>query len=45
MKRLLWLDIAKGLAILWIVYFHFIRTYLDHRPVPPDNWNGFSRVR
>ena len=41
MKRLLWLDIAKGLAILWIVYFHFIHTYLDHRPVPPDNWNGF----
>ena len=41
MKRLLWLDIAKGLAILWIVYFHFIRTYLDQRPVPPDNWNGF----
>ena len=40
-KRLLWLDIAKGLAMLWIVYFHFIGTYLDHRPVPPDNWNGF----
>ena len=41
MKRLLWLDIAKGLAILWVVYFHFLATYLDHRPTPPDNWNGF----
>jgi peptidoglycan/LPS O-acetylase OafA/YrhL len=41
MKRLVWLDIAKGLAILWVVYFHFLATYLDHRPVPPDNWNGF----
>ena len=41
MKRLLWLDIAKGLAILWVVYFHFLGTYLDHRPTPPDNWNGF----
>jgi peptidoglycan/LPS O-acetylase OafA/YrhL len=40
MKRLVWLDIAKGLAILWVVYFHFLATYLDHRPVPPDNWNG-----
>lgn len=27
MKRLLWLDIAKGLAILWVVYFHFFQTY------------------
>ena len=40
MKRLVWLDIAKGLAILWVVYFHLLATYLDHRPVPPDNWNG-----
>src|SRR4029077_1275740 len=27
MKRLVWLDIAKGLAILWVVYFHFFKTY------------------
>ena len=27
MKRLLWLDLAKGLAILWVVYFHFFQTY------------------
>ena len=27
MKRLLWLDIAKGIAILWVVYFHFFQTY------------------
>jgi peptidoglycan/LPS O-acetylase OafA/YrhL len=40
MKRLLWLDVAKGLCILWIVYFHFINTYLDHRPMPPDDWGG-----
>ncbi|HEY5707068.1 MAG TPA: acyltransferase, partial [Terrimicrobiaceae bacterium] len=33
MKRLLWLDIAKGLAILWVVYFHFFLTY---RPGPPS---------
>ena len=28
-KRLLWLDAAKGLAILWVVYFHFFNTYFD----------------
>ncbi len=39
-QRFLWLDSAKGLAILWIVYFHFIGTYLDHRPMPSDDWNG-----
>jgi peptidoglycan/LPS O-acetylase OafA/YrhL len=27
MKRLLWLDVAKGLAIVWIVYFHLFLTY------------------
>jgi peptidoglycan/LPS O-acetylase OafA/YrhL len=43
-KRLLWLDIAKGLAILWVVYFHFISTYLDHRPVAPEDWNGLMAV-
>ena len=37
MKRLLWLDIAKGLAILWVVYFHFFQTY---RPGSPSPMNG-----
>ena len=34
MKRLLWLDIAKGLAILWVVYFHFFQTYRPGSPSP-----------
>lgn len=29
MKRLVWIDLAKGLAILWVVYFHFFTTYAD----------------
>ena len=28
-KRLLWIDIAKGIGILWVVYFHFVTNYLD----------------
>ena len=40
MKRLLWLDIAKGLAILWVVYFHFFRTYFEHGTIPPNDWSG-----
>jgi peptidoglycan/LPS O-acetylase OafA/YrhL len=34
MKRLLWLDIAKGIAILWVVYFHFYKTYANWAPDP-----------
>jgi peptidoglycan/LPS O-acetylase OafA/YrhL len=34
MKRLVWLDIAKGLAILWVVYFHFFKPYRDWAPYP-----------
>ena len=34
MKRLLWIDITKGLAILWVVYFHFFKTYADSAPSP-----------
>ena len=34
MKRLVWLDIAKGLAILWVVYFHFFKIYRDWAPDP-----------
>src|SRR5882724_10910232 len=40
MKRLLWLDIAKALAICWIVYFHFFRTYFEHGTLPPLDWSG-----
>ena len=53
MKRLLWLDIAKGLAILWVVYFHLFRTAVPNRPSPmePDfvanvagehGWDGLA---
>ena len=40
MKRLLWLDVAKGLAILWVVYFHFFRTYFEHGELPPADWHN-----
>jgi peptidoglycan/LPS O-acetylase OafA/YrhL len=42
MKRLLWLDIAKALAICWIVYFHFFRTYFEHGTLPPLDWSGLA---
>ncbi len=42
MKRLLWLDIAKGLAILIVVYFHFFRTYFEHGALPPPDWTSFA---
>lgn len=42
MKRLLWLDIAKGLAILWVVYFHFFRTYFEHGSLPPADWSNLA---
>jgi peptidoglycan/LPS O-acetylase OafA/YrhL len=38
MKRLLWLDVAKGIAILWVVYFHFFQTY---RGAPSPMSGGF----
>ncbi len=39
MKRLVWLDISKGLAILTVVYFHFFRTYFEHGVLPPADWS------
>jgi peptidoglycan/LPS O-acetylase OafA/YrhL len=42
MKRLLWLDISKALAICWVVYFHFFRTYFEHGSIPPADWSGFA---
>jgi peptidoglycan/LPS O-acetylase OafA/YrhL len=40
MKRLVWLDISKGLAILFVAYFHFFRTYFEHGTLPPADWTG-----
>ena len=42
MKRLLWLDISKGLAILVVVYFHFFMTYFEHGSLPPADWSSFA---
>ena len=38
MKRLAWLDVARGLAILLVVYFHFFMTYVDGRAEPSWDW-------
>jgi peptidoglycan/LPS O-acetylase OafA/YrhL len=40
-KRLVWLDISKGLAILVVAYFHFFATYFEHGTLPPPDWSGF----
>ncbi len=40
MRRLQWLDISKGLAILFVVYFHFFRTVFEHYQLPPNDWSG-----
>ena len=46
MKRLVWLDVSKGLAILTVVYFHFFRTYFEHGSLPPPDWSTFfSAIR
>jgi len=42
MKRLLWLDISKGLAILVVAYFHFFRTYFQYGVLPPADWSGLA---
>jgi len=42
MKRLLWLDISKALAICFVVYFHFFKTYFEHGSIPPADWSGFA---
>jgi peptidoglycan/LPS O-acetylase OafA/YrhL len=41
-KRLAWLDVARGLAILLVVYFHFFMTYVDGRPAPSWDWATMS---
>ncbi|HWY52599.1 MAG TPA: acyltransferase [Chthoniobacterales bacterium] len=40
MKRLPWIDISKGLAILFVVYFHFFRTVFEHYQLPAADWSG-----
>src|SRR5438270_10150288 len=42
MKRLPWLDISKGLAILFVVYFHFFRTVFEHYRLPPNDWSNLG---
>jgi peptidoglycan/LPS O-acetylase OafA/YrhL len=40
-KRLLWIDISKGLAILFVAYFHFFSTYFQHGVLQPD-WSNVA---
>src|SRR5882762_1085154 len=42
MKRLLWLDISKALAISWVVYFHFFNTCFEHAQFPPADWSSLA---
>ena len=42
MKRLLWLDIAKALAISLVVYFHFFNTVFEHAHFPQDDWTSLA---
>src|SRR4030095_6058428 len=42
MKRLLWIDISKGLAILVVAYFHFFRTYFQYGVLPPPDWSTLA---
>ena len=42
MKRLAWIDISKGLAILFVVYFHFFRTVFEHYQPPPNDWSSVA---
>jgi len=41
-KRLLWIDISKALAILFVVYFHFFSTYFEHGALPPADWSNLA---
>jgi peptidoglycan/LPS O-acetylase OafA/YrhL len=42
MKRLLWIDISKGLAILIVAYFHFFRTYFQYGILPAADWSSLA---
>jgi len=41
-KRLLWIDISKGLAILFVGYFHFFTTYFQYGILPPADWSNLG---
>jgi peptidoglycan/LPS O-acetylase OafA/YrhL len=41
-KRLLWIDISKGLAILFVAYFHFFTTYFQYGVLPPADWDNLA---
>jgi len=41
-KRLVWIDISKGLAILFVAYFHFLRTYFQYGVLPPADWSNLA---
>jgi peptidoglycan/LPS O-acetylase OafA/YrhL len=41
-KRLFWIDISKGLAILFVAYFHFFRTCFEHGVLPPADWSNLA---
>jgi len=41
-KRLLWIDISKGLAILFVAYFHFFATYFQHGVLPTPDWSNLA---
>jgi peptidoglycan/LPS O-acetylase OafA/YrhL len=41
-KRLLWIDISKALAILFVVYFHFFATYFQHGVLLPPDWSNLA---
>jgi peptidoglycan/LPS O-acetylase OafA/YrhL len=41
-RRLLWIDISKGLAILFVAYFHFFTTYFQYGVLPPADWSNLA---
>ncbi len=42
MKRFLWIDISKGLAILFVAYFHFFATYFQYGVLPAPDWSNIA---
>ncbi len=42
MKRLLWIDVSKGLAILFVAYFHFFAPYYHYGVLPPADWSNLA---
>src|SRR5436309_9710150 len=42
MKRLVWIDISKGLAILVVAFFHLFRTYFQYGVLLPPDWSNLA---